>query len=97
MSEHVLSSKMYYGIWIALMILTVVTARVAFIDLGAFNTVVALVIATCKALLVVLFFMHVKYASEKLTRMVIVASLFWLLLLLLLSLADYGTRYARHG
>ncbi len=49
MSEHVLSSKMYYGIWIALMILTVVTARVAFIDLGAFNTVVALVIATCKA------------------------------------------------
>ncbi|MGO9649833.1 MAG: cytochrome C oxidase subunit IV family protein [Terriglobales bacterium] len=97
MSEHVLSSKMYYGIWIALMILTVGTARVAFIDLGAFNTVVALVIATCKALLVVLFFMHVKYASEKLTRMVIVASLFWLLLLLLLSLADYGTRYARHG
>ncbi|MFZ0803242.1 MAG: cytochrome C oxidase subunit IV family protein [Terriglobales bacterium] len=97
MSEHVLSSKMYYGIWIALMILTVVTARVAFIDLGAFNTVVALVIATCKALLVVLFFMHVKYASEKLTKMVIVASLFWLLLLLLLSLADYGTRYARHG
>ncbi len=97
MSEHVLSSKMYYGIWIALMILTVVTARVAFIDLGAFNTVVALVIATCKALLVVLFFMHVKYASEKLTKMVIMASLFWLLLLLLLSLADYGTRYARHG
>jgi cytochrome c oxidase subunit 4 len=97
MSEHVLSSKMYYGIWIALMVLTVVTARVAFIDLGAFNTVVALVIATCKALLVVLFFMHVKYASEKLTKMVIVASLFWLLLLLLLSLADYGTRYARHG
>ncbi|MGA7380551.1 MAG: cytochrome C oxidase subunit IV family protein [Terriglobales bacterium] len=97
MSEHVLSSKMYYGIWIALMVLTVVTARVAFIDLGAFNTVVALVIATCKALLVVLFFMHVKYASEKLTKMVIVASLFWLLLLLLLSLADYGTRYAHHG
>jgi cytochrome c oxidase subunit 4 len=97
MSEHTLSSKMYYGIWIALMILTVVTARIAFVDLGPFNTVVALVIATCKALLVVLFFMHVKYASEKLTKMVIVASIFWLLLLLLLSLADYGTRYARHG
>jgi len=97
MSEHVLSSKMYYGIWIALMILTVVTARVAFSDLGPCNTVVALVIATCKALLVVLFFMHVKYASEKLVKMVIVASIFWLLLLLLLSLADYGTRYVRHG
>ncbi|MGH9497778.1 MAG: cytochrome C oxidase subunit IV family protein [Terriglobales bacterium] len=97
MSEHVLSSKLYYGIWIALMILTVATARVAFIDLGPFNTVVALVIATCKALLVVLFFMHVKYASEKLTKVVILSSLFWLLLLLLLSLADYSTRYAKHG
>jgi len=97
MSEHVLSTKLYYGIWIALMVLTVVTARIAFIDLGPFNTVVALVIATCKALLVVLFFMHVKYASEKLVKMVIVASIFWLLLLLLLSLADYGTRYVRHG
>src|SRR5277367_536418 len=97
MSEQILPSKMYYGIWIALMILTVVTARVAFVDLGAFNTVVALLIATFKALLVVLFFMHVKYASEKLTKVVIVASIFWLLILLLLSLADYGTRYARHG
>ena len=94
MSEHTLSSKMYYGIWIALMVLTVVTASVAFIDLGPFNTVVALFIATCKALLVVLFFMHVKYASERLTKMVIVSSIFWLLLLLLLSLADYSTRYA---
>ena len=97
MSEHVLSSRLYYGIWVTLMILTVVTASVAFVDLGAFNTVVALLIATCKALLVVLFFMHVKYSSEKLTKMVIVSSLFWLLLLLVLSLADYSTRYARHG
>ena len=88
---------MYYGIWIALMILTVVTASVAFVDLGPFNTVVALVIATCKALLVALFFMHVKYASERLTKMVIISALFWLLILLLLSLADYGTRFAARG
>jgi len=92
-----MSSKLYYGIWITLMILTVVTAKVAFIDLGPFNTVVALVIATCKALLVVLFFMHVKYASEKLTRMVIISSIFWLLILLFLSLADYSTRALGHG
>ena len=92
MSEHILSTKIYVGIWAALMVLTVVTASVAFIDLGPLNTVVALVIATFKALLVVLIFMHVKYASEKLTKMVIVSSLFWLLLLLFLSLADYGTR-----
>ena len=92
MSEHIISSKMYVGIWATLMVLTVVTASVAFIDLGPLNTVVALVIATCKALLVVLFFMHVKYTSEKLTKMVIASSLFWLLLLLFLSLADYTTR-----
>jgi|SRR5579863_5776484 len=97
MSEHIMSSKLYYGIWIALMILTVVTARVAFYDLGPFNTVVALVIATCKALLVILFFMHVKYASEKLIKMVIVSSIFWLLILLFLSLSDYSTRPLGHG
>jgi cytochrome c oxidase subunit IV len=92
MSEHIIPTKTYIGIWIALMCLTVITASVAFIDLGALNTVVALIIATCKALLVVLFFMHVKYTSEKLTKMVILSSIFWLMLLLFLSLADYGTR-----
>lgn len=92
MSEHILSSKLYYAIWITLMILTVVTAAVATIDLGPFNTIVALSIATLKAVLVVLFFMHVKYASEKLTKVVIVSAIFWLLLLLLLSLTDYSTR-----
>jgi cytochrome c oxidase subunit 4 len=92
MSEHILSSKLYYAIWIMLLVLTVVTALVARVDLGPFNTIVALVIATFKALLVVLFFMHVKYTSEKLTKMVIVAAVFWLLLLLALSMADYTTR-----
>ena len=93
MSEHVMSSKMYYTIWIALLCLTVITAAVSFVDLGRLNTVVALVIATVKALLVVLFFMHVKYASERLTKIVIVAAIFWLFLLLALSMADYGTRH----
>ena len=97
MSEHILSSKMYYGIWIALMILTVVTAAVATVDLGPFNTVVALLIASSKALLVILFFMHVKYASEKLTKLVIISSVFWLLILLFLSLADYSTRHLGHA
>jgi cytochrome c oxidase subunit 4 len=92
MSEHIISSKLYYAIWITLLVLTVVTALVARVDLGPFNTIVALVIATFKALLVVLFFMHVKYTSEKLTKMVIVAAGFWLLLLLALSMADYTTR-----
>jgi cytochrome c oxidase subunit 4 len=87
-----MSSKFYYTIWIALLCLTVITAAVSFVDLGPFNTVVALVIATVKALLVILFFMHVKYTSEKLTKTVIVAAVFWLFLLLALSMADYTTR-----
>jgi len=92
MSEHIMSSKLYYTIWIALLGLTVITAAVSFVDLGPFNTIVALVIATIKALLVVLFFMHVKYTSEKLTKIVIVSAIFWLFLLLALSMADYATR-----
>ncbi len=93
MSEHIMSTKLYYGIWIGLMVLTVVTAGVSFIDLGPLNTVVALVIATCKAVLVVLFFMHVKYASERLTKLVIVSAIFFLILLLSLSMMDYLTRH----
>jgi cytochrome c oxidase subunit 4 len=92
MSEHIMSSKFYYTIWIVLLCLTVITAAVSFVDLGPLNTVVALVIATFKALLVVLFFMHVKYTSEKLTKIVIVSAIFWLFLLLALSMADYATR-----
>ena len=92
MSEHIISSKLYYGIWVALMCLTVVTALVAFVDLGPFNTVVALVIATFNATLVVLFFMHVKYTSEKMTKAVILSAVFWLMLMLVISLADYSTR-----
>jgi cytochrome c oxidase subunit 4 len=87
-----MSSKFYYAIWIALLCLTVITAAVSFVDLGPFNAVVALVIATVKALLVVLFFMHVKCTSEKLTKIVIVSAIFWLFLLLALSMADYATR-----
>jgi cytochrome c oxidase subunit 4 len=92
MSEHIIPSKIYYLIWITLMVLTVVTAAIAFVDLGRFNTVVALVIATFKATLVVLFFMHVKYTSEKMTRVVVISAVFWLLIMLILSLTDYSTR-----
>ena len=92
MSEHIVSIKLYYAIWTALLLLTGITAGVAFIDLGPFNTVVALVIATLKAVLVLLFFMHLKYTSEKMTSVVVISALFWLLILLALSLADYSTR-----
>jgi cytochrome c oxidase subunit 4 len=93
-SEHISSSGFYWLIWAILIVGTVLTAWIAKVDLGVFNTVVALVIATCKASIVILFFMHVKYTSEKMTKAVLIAAVFWLLLLLVLSLADYSTRYA---
>ena len=93
-SEHISSSGFNWLIWAILIVATFVTAGIATIDLGMFNTIVALFIATCKASIVVLFFMHVKYTSEKMTKAVLIAAVFWLLLLLVLSLADYSTRYA---
>jgi len=92
MSEHILSSKLYWTIWAVLICLTGITAWVSTVDLGPLNTVVALLIASGKALLVVLIFMHVKYTSERLTRVVIISALFWLLILLGLSLTDYFIR-----
>lgn len=91
-SEHVVPLKTNVAVWLALLVLTGVTTGIAFIDLGPLNTIVALVIATCKALLVVLIFMHVKYASDKLVKVVVISAVFFLLLLLGLSLADYSTR-----
>jgi cytochrome c oxidase subunit IV len=93
-SEHIGSNGFYWLIWAILIAATFLTAWIATIDLGAINTVVALIIATCKASIVVLFFMHVKYTSEKMTKAVLIAAVFWLILMLVLSLADYSTRYA---
>ncbi|MGD0212222.1 MAG: cytochrome C oxidase subunit IV family protein [Terriglobales bacterium] len=91
--EHTTHSQGFYiAIGVALLVLTVTTAAVAFVNLGAFNPVVALLIATIKASLVIIFFMHVKGASEKLTAAVVVSGFFFLAILISLSLADYLTR-----
>jgi cytochrome c oxidase subunit 4 len=94
MSEHSKSSplKMYFGIWITLLLCTYITYKAAFVELGQYNAAVALGIATLKATLVALFFMHVWHASEKLTKLVVIVALFFLLLLLGLSMSDYATR-----
>jgi cytochrome c oxidase subunit 4 len=93
MSEHATSSRRFYvAIGISLLVLTSITVFAAFVNLGPFNPVVALLIATIKATLVMLFFMHVKGASEKLTAVVVVSAFFFLAILLSLSLADYMTR-----
>ncbi|MBZ5654611.1 MAG: cytochrome C oxidase subunit IV family protein [Acidobacteriia bacterium] len=93
MSEHATSSRGFYvGIGMSLLALTAITVFAAFVNLGPFNPVIALLIATIKATLVVLFFMHVKGASEKLTAAVVVSGFFFLAILLSLALADYLTR-----
>lgn len=91
MSDHIVPQRTYYLIFAALMICTALTVWVAFFDLGPLNTVLALTIAVFKATLVVLFFMHVKY-STRLTWAVIAGSVFWLGILLALTLGDYLTR-----
>jgi cytochrome c oxidase subunit IV len=93
-SEHIVPASLYWLIFFILIIATGLTAWISTVDLGPFNTVVALVIATCKASLVVLIFMHVKYTSEKMTKAILASAVFWLILLLVLSLADYSSRMA---
>jgi cytochrome c oxidase subunit IV len=94
MADHSKSSplKTYFAVWAALLVGTFLTYEVAKIDLGRFNAIVALTIATIKALLVALFFMHLRHAHERLLKLVVIATVFFLFILIALSMADYGTR-----
>jgi len=93
MHEHSKSPLVtYLLVWGALLVGTVLTYEVAKIDLGPFNSVVALVIATTKALLVALFFMHLKDASERLLKLVVASTIFFLMILLFLTMTDYISR-----
>lgn len=91
MSAHIVPVKLYITIFIALLFFTGLTTGVAYIDLGVFNTVVALAIAGVKMLLVMLFFMGIKY-SPRLFKLVIVAAFFWLALLITFTLCDEFSR-----
>jgi cytochrome c oxidase subunit 4 len=98
-ASHLVSPRTYVTIFLLLMVLTAVTVGAAFLDLGPFNTLVAILIACTKMMLVVLYFMHVRYSS-RLTWAVVGAGFFWLALLLLLTLSDYVTRglgWLRYG
>ena len=89
--HHVSSPKMYIAVFAALLVLTGVTWGVAQVDLGWANDLVALAVATVKALLVILFFMHVRH-STRMTMLTAGAGFFWLAILLLITLSDYATR-----
>ena len=90
-TDHILPTRVYYTIFGILMLCTYLTVQIAFLDLGPLNAIAALGIAVFKAVLVVLYFMHVKY-SPKLTWAVVIGSLFWLSLMLALTMGDYLTR-----
>jgi cytochrome c oxidase subunit IV len=91
-SQHIVSIKLYAVIFVALIVLTLTTTGVAFIDLGGnLNAAIALAIAAAKALLVILFFMHVRY-SHPLTWIFAGVGFLWLLILLTLMMSDVLTR-----
>lgn len=89
---HIVPVKIYVTIWATLMAFTLITVLASFAELGIFNIVVALLIATIKGTLVVLFFMHLRY-SPKLTWVVVIASLFFLMILFSLTMTDYLSRH----
>lgn len=93
MSEHIVSLKVYFVIFLALLVGTVLTAWVAFFDFpGPLNAIVALTIACIKAVLVILYFMHMRY-SARLIWLVFGSALFWLAILFALTFSDYSTRH----
>jgi cytochrome c oxidase subunit IV len=88
---HVVPRSTYYMVFVALVTLTGLTVGVTYIHMGRFNLIVALLIAITKASLVVFFFMNVKNSSS-LTKLFVVAGLFWMGLLVLLTFSDYVSR-----
>jgi cytochrome c oxidase subunit IV len=88
---HIIPAKNYVVIWAILMVCTALTVFAATLELGIFNIVVALLIASIKGTLVVLFFMHLRY-STKLTMVTVIASIFWLFILFSLTMTDYISR-----
>lgn len=91
MSSHILSTRVYFAIFFALMVLTALTIAVAYVNLGAMNNVVALAIACTKATLVILYFMHVRY-SDRLIQLSVVVGILFVLILIAFTMIDPLTR-----
>jgi cytochrome c oxidase subunit 4 len=88
---HITPLSTYLLVFFALALGTILTWAAAQVDLGWLNTPIALVIATIKAVLVILFFMHVIH-STRLTWVVVIGAFLWLGVLFVLTFADYLTR-----
>jgi cytochrome c oxidase subunit 4 len=90
-ADHVAPKSLYYKVFAALIVGTLLTYTAARVDLGALNNVVMLTIALTKALLVILFFMHVRWGT-RLTWVVVASGFFWLLILFTVTMSDFLTR-----
>jgi cytochrome c oxidase subunit 4 len=90
-ARHIVGPWVYLVILLALLLGTALTVWASYVDLGLWNPIIALAIATTKAVLVVLFFMHVWYSS-KLTRLTIFSGIFMFLVLISMTLTDYISR-----
>src|SRR5262245_34631233 len=89
--HHVVSPRIYVAVYCALLALTATTVGMSFIEVGRWHLPISLAIAAAKALLVLLFFMHVIY-GERLIWVAALGAVLWLLIMLALTLADYLTR-----
>ena len=95
MPGEIVQPKTYLKVFGALMGLLVLTVGANFIELGPFNLLVALAISVAKGLLIMLFFMEVRY-SHPIVWLFAGASFLWLLLLLVITMSDYATRGWTH-
>jgi cytochrome c oxidase subunit 4 len=92
MSEPITPTRTYYSVFAALIALTLVTVCVSFLELGSWHTTVGVLIGVVKASLVGLFFMHLLHSS-KASWLAVLAGLFWMGILMTLTLSDYLTRH----
>ena len=91
MSTHVSPLRVYFAVFGLLIALTLATTWIAYQDLGALNTPIALLIAAAKAAVVILYFMHVRHSS-RLIWLFSAAGFLWLLILFAFTMSDFMTR-----
>jgi cytochrome c oxidase subunit IV len=89
--HHIVTPFQYLLVFGTLLLFTGITVGAAYIDLGVFNPIVALAIASFKAVVVILFFMHVKYQS-RLVKITVGCGFFTFLVLITMTLTDYMSR-----
>jgi cytochrome c oxidase subunit 4 len=89
--HHIISPAVYGIVYVALLIFTGVTVWAAFVNLGIVNPIIALGIACTKGVIVILFFMHVKYQS-KLVKLTVISGFFTFIVLITMTLTDYISR-----